>query len=225
MPMIRTSLRWILRGVALAIVLYLGAALGGSMIADNRGWREGEGGTTIYVVSNGWHTGLILPASAEGIDLSLIFRPTDLSDPDLAGDWLLFGWGDRGFYLNTPTWAEFSPRTALVALAGSGETLLHVDHLARPEEVADPRPVRLSRAEYARLVRGIVATARAGPDGRPMARPGYGARDLFYEARGRYSAFRTCNIWTRDRLAEAGVAVGVWTPFSGGVMRWFPAGR
>jgi Protein of unknown function (DUF2459) len=48
-------------------------------------------------------------------------------------------------------------------------------------------------------------------------------RDVFYTAQGRYSALNTCNSWTRDRLAEAGVRVGRWTPFAGGVMRWFAA--
>jgi uncharacterized protein (TIGR02117 family) len=216
-------LRWALGVFALSLALYLAAALAGSLAASNTGWREARQGTTIYVVSNGWHTGLILPASADGIDLSLVFRPTDLPDPDGAGDWLLFGWGDRDFYVNTPTWSEFSPRTALVALTGSGASLLHVDHLRRPEEVFDPRPLTLTREGYRRLVRAIVATARVGPEGRPVSRPGYGATDVFYEARGRYSLLRTCNNWTRDVLAEAGVEIGRWTPFSGGVMRWFAA--
>ena len=53
--------------------------------------------------------------------------------------------------------------------------------------------------------------------------PGYGAQDVFYSARGRYSAGNTCNQWTSDTLAAAGVRTGWWTPFAGGVMKWVPS--
>jgi hypothetical protein len=29
-----------------------------------------------------------------------------------------FGWGDKGFYLDTPSWAELQPSTAFVAAFG-----------------------------------------------------------------------------------------------------------
>ena len=214
-------LKLLVASVALLALAYLGAALIGSLWPANADWREPKDGVTIHLVSNGYHTGIVLPASAAGIDLSLTFRPTDLPDPDDAGDWLLFGWGDRDFYQNTPSWAEFSPRTALVALMGSGETLLHVDHLRSPAEVPHARAVRVSPEEYARLVAAISGVARRGADGYPIPVPGYGSLDVFYEAHGQYSALRACNVWTAEILAAAGVKVGRWTPFSGGLMWWF----
>ena len=212
--------RWLLALIT-PVALYLVAAWMGSLLPVNRDWRAPTRGTTIYIIDNGYHSGLILPAAAEGIDLSMIFRPTDLPDPNDAGDWLIFGWGDREFYLNTPTWAEVKPRTIVSALIGSKEALLHVDHVKRPDEAVAPRPIRLSRAAYRRLVARILADTKRGADGFPMVIPGYGSRDVFYPAHGRYTLFQTCNNWTRDVLAEAGVKVGWWTPFSSGVMRWF----
>jgi uncharacterized protein (TIGR02117 family) len=212
--------RWVVMTLA-PVVLYLAAALIGSLIPVNMNAREPSEGVTIYITDNGYHTGLILPASAQGFDLSLTFRPTDLPNMDSAGDWLVFGWGDREFYLNTPSWSEFRPQTALSAFIGSSETLLHLDHLSSPQDAHSARPIRLSRAQYRRLVATIIATARRGEDGYPTAIPGYDDRDVFYPAHGRYHVFQTCNNWTRDTLAAAGVKVGLWTPFSGGVMRWF----
>lgn len=212
-------------GLMAPVLLYMLAALIGSYVPVNAAWRETPDGVTVYVTDNGYHTGLILPASADGIDLSLTFRPTDLPDPDDAGDWLIFGWGDRAFYLNTPTWAELKPQTALFAFVGSGGSLLHVDHVKRPGEAYSPRPIRLTRAEYRRLVAAIRSTAKRGDDGYPAAIAGYGSRDVFYPANGGYHLFQTCNNWTRDVLAEAGVKVGWWTPFSGGVMHWFSPPR
>jgi hypothetical protein len=45
---------------------------------------------------------------------------------------------------------------------------------------------------------------------------------VFYEAPGAYTVTNTCNQWTSDMLAEAGVRTGWWTPFAGGVMKWVP---
>ena len=50
---------------------------------------------------------------------------------------------------------------------------------------------------------------------------GYGPDDVFYDARGTYSAIGTCNEWTGRALRHAGVRVGAWTPFPATVMGWF----
>ena len=155
------------------------------------------------------------------IDLSLTFRPTDLGDKQLAGNWLAIGWGDRNFYLNTREWSDLRPGTALSALIGSGRTLLHIDHLDQPYPGDDQRAVRINRTEYKRLIAVIMATLTRGADGHPVAMPGYGDRDLFYEAKGRYSLLRTCNGWTAETLGRAGIKAPLWTPFSSGVMRWY----
>lgn len=215
---------WIRRVVmvsALPVLLYFAAALAGSHIPANASWREAPEGVTIYVTTNGYHTGLILPTVAAGHDWSLTARPTDLPNPEDSGAWLLFGWGDRQFYLETPTWAEFKPSTGVAAIIGSGGSLIHVDHLYRPDEAYDPRPIRLTRAEYLRLVAFIRGTFAESHEPYPRAIKGYGTRDVFFPAQGRYSLFKTCNSWTADALRAAGVKVAIWTPFSGGVMRWF----
>ena len=130
--------------------------------------------------------------------------------------WLWFGWGEREFYLNTPTWRDLSPRIAAHAVIGSDRTLIHVDHLLYPWE--DARPVRLSPAEYRRLSAAIGASFDPA-DTRPIR--GYGPADVFYPARGRYDLVRTCNWWTGRMLAAAGVRIGWWTPVSATVMQWF----
>ena len=207
-------------GLAL-VMIYLGAALVGSLVPANSGWTETPDGITIYVETNGYHTGIVVPVAAVGIDLSQTFRPTDLEDKRLAGNWLAIGWGDRDFYLNTPTWADLRPATALTALIGSGKTLLHIDHLDRPYPGDDQRAMRISHAEYTRLIAQIMASLKRGEDGYPIAIPGYSNSDLFYEAKGHYSLLHTCNGWTAETLRRAGIKAPLWTPFSGGVMRWY----
>jgi uncharacterized protein (TIGR02117 family) len=203
------------------VAVYLGAALIGSHLPANSSWVETQEGVTIFVETNGHHTGIVLPVAAAGIDLSLTFRPTDLRDSHFAGNWLAIGWGDRDFFLNTPTWADLRASTVFSALIGSGNTLIHVDHRDQPYPDSNQRPVRISRAEYGRLIATVMASLKRGEDGYPIAIPGYTDRDLFYEAKGHYSLLYTCNGWTADILRKTGIKAALWTPFSGGVMRWY----
>jgi uncharacterized protein (TIGR02117 family) len=52
--------------------------------------------------------------------------------------------------------------------------------------------------------------------------PGYGYNDAFYEAKGTYNLFHTCNVWTGNGLKKAGVKVALWTPFEKSVFRQLP---
>lgn len=202
--------------------LYLLAAAVLSAWPVNNAWQEpslarGEDGVTIYVATNGIHAGLVMPVRAAGVDWSRRAPVTDLADP-APSQWLLFGWGERRFYLDTPTWRQVSPATVLTALAGSGETLVHVDHWRDFVPDDDVRPLRLRPDEYRRLAAFVEAAFAA----RREVVPGYGPRDVFYAGRGTYSAMATCNVWVGRALAYAGVRTGRWTPFAGSVMRWVP---
>lgn len=198
-------------------LLYLAAGAIGGSIPRNLDWREPDQGITIYVATNGIHTGLVLPTRAGGVDWSPVVPPQDIADPRYAGRWLWFGWGERDFYLNTPTWRKFSPRTAFHALAGSSHSLMHVDHLLEPW--GDARPIRVTPDQYRRVTAAIRASF--DPDRHQPIR-GYDVADVFYPARGSYNAIRTCNWWTGHMLAQAGIRIGAWTPFSATVMQWFP---
>ena len=204
----------LLKVLALLPLLYLAAGAVLGSIPRGAASMGPDDAVTIYVATNGVHTGVLVPAAGYGVDWRELVRPEHLPDPRYAGRWLWFGWGDRDFYLNTPTWADVSPLTVLSAATGSGDTLVHVDHLPGPDE--DARPVRISRAQYQKLAAAIRASFAPGPPIR-----GYGPADVFYPGRGRYSALMTCNAWTGDVLAKADIRVGWWTPFSATVMQWF----
>ena len=230
MPTLRASLAAIGRLcglLALLIValasLYAFAAAIGAMIPRNAAWREPDGGIPVFLRSNGVHVDIVLPARAAGISWYPLLPPRDIAEPARAGGWIAFGWGQRDFYLETPAWSDLSPRTALRAILG-GDALMHITHLSRPRPGPDIRPLRLAPAAYRRLARSIAAQFHPGGGGRPRLLPNaaYGPDDAFYDARGHYSALDTSNQWTADRLAEAGVRIGVWTPLANGILWRFP---
>ncbi|MEZ0243709.1 MAG: TIGR02117 family protein [Sphingomonas sp.] len=196
--------------------LYAVAAIAGGAIPVNSGWQQAQAGVRIYVIDNGVHTDLVLPVSAEGVDWRDLVKPGDVADPAQARhSYVAFGWGDRDFYLNTPSWSEVSPVRVGKALAGMGRTVLHVAHIPPPGVGEHMRTLLLTREEYRRLAAYVRGTFAEGPSVH-----GYGANDAFYEAKGGYSAIRTCNQWTGAGLREAGVKMGWWTPFPFSVMRW-----
>jgi len=115
---------------------------------------------------------------------------------------------------------------AVSAIFGSDETLVHIYHLTYPQAYPHyRRGFKVSEAEYKKLVAAIRPRFALDENGKAQPSKGYGVDDLFYRSRGHYNAFYTCNSWTSDVLRRAGVRTGRWTPFQGGVMRWFPENR
>ncbi|MFC4847467.1 TIGR02117 family protein [Hephaestia sp. GCM10023244] len=219
---LRRAILWLATGVALLTAVYVTAGLVGGAIPANARWRPPATGITIYVETNGVHTDLILPKRAAGIDWTRLVRPEHFGDPRYTRlDHLAFGWGERHFYLETPTWADVRPLTVLRAAFGSDATLVHVTYLPRPRPTVSVRPIVLGTAEYRRLVAFIRASIDAAPGEMPRISRGYQDFDTFYGAKGRYDALMTCNAWTGAALRHAGVRVGAWTPFPATVMGWF----
>lgn len=206
------ALRWIVALPVAILYLYGAAGLVGTLVPRNTAWAPPERGIRIYIEDNGVHTGIVLPAAG----WEDIVRPGHFRDPRYARHgWRSFGWGDREFYLNTPTWWDVSPLGVLRGAVGSTASVMHVDAVAEPRIGRSVRAITLRPEEYARLVGFIRASFAPGP-----VLHGYGAWDAFYPARGRYSAVRTCNAWTGEALRHAGVRMGAWTPFPSAVMAW-----
>lgn len=171
-----------------------------------------------YVISNGVHTDLVLPTQAAGVDWRIHF-PTSHARQQAPTDFVAIGWGDREFYLNTPTWAELTVARALGAMLGRHPSALHVSWLQRaqlPPGASWRLP--LSAAQYRRIV-DHVRRSLPGGQARPIAGAHLDDNDAFYAATGRYHLLRTCNEWTAEALRTAGVPVGRWAPFDFNV-RW-----
>ena len=212
------------RRIALGLLalpaLYLLAALIGSLVPVNRAWREPDAGTTVYLADNGVHADLILPVRAQRLDWAPLVPRSDMADARSDMQWIAFGAGERRVYLDTPTWADMSLRTAWAATTG-GDRVIHAEYTADPSYAA--RAIRLTPEQYRRLWAAIRAEFRLDGNGQPVRidHPGYGPRDAFYEGIGRASALSTCNNWVAGRLRLAGVKVPLWSPFAQGLVGWY----
>lgn len=209
----------ILVGFVAAVVLYALVALLLSRIPANSDFRETADGTEVYLMSNGVHTDLVLPVRSPLKDWSREIPFENTFGKDTAMRYLAFGWGDKGFYLETPEWSDLKASTAAKALFWLDQSAMHVSFYKELHEGTSCKKVRVGAKEYARLVRYIESSFMKDSSGRFMYIPdrGYHSNDAFYEAKGSYSMFYTCNTWTNEGLKEGGLKAGLWTPFEEGV--------
>jgi uncharacterized protein (TIGR02117 family) len=215
------ALRALIAWPILLFGAYMASAWIGSIIPVNNNWQQPKDGIDLFVETNGVHVSLILPISAGGEDLSDLISPEHLANPNLYGTHAMIGWGHGPVYRNTATWSDLRFSDAASAVFGSDDTLIHVYHLIDPQPTNYRKKLRVSLSQYHRIVSQIRGTFRLDAAQHSVPSPAYAPNNLFYQARGRYSAVNTCNEWTANILSEAGVRIGLWTPMAGGVMRWF----
>jgi len=169
---------------------------------------------TAYVASNGIHAEFVLPVASPIMDWRTLFPLHRFSAPPPHPAFVAIGWGEREFYLNTPTWADLSVRRALEALFGRNSAVLHATYLDSIDVYPEGYRLNLGGPAYARLVEYIQRTL-AMFEGQTIPIPGrgYGGNDAFFAANGSYDFLATCNSWVGRGLRHAGVKSSRWTPF------------
>lgn len=197
-------------------VLYLLAALVGSLVAVNRGWTEPSQGTTVYIADNGIHADIIMPVKAEGLDWKPLIPSHDFAAAPPDSRWIAFGSGEKHVYLDTPRWRDIGAGTIWSALAG-GPRVIHVEYVPSPDYAA--REIRLRPEEYRRLWATIRSDFALDRKGRPVRidHKGYGPADAFYRATGTANAVMTCNAVAARWLRLAGIKASLWPPFISGL--------
>jgi len=120
--------RWgkrILKWLFYATLAYVAIVLIG-LIPVNNDFAETDDGITVYVVSNEVHADIIVPVKTSIIDWSEeLGGATFVGDVSLASH-AAFGWGDKGFFLETETWDDFKLSVAANALLLPSESCMHV---------------------------------------------------------------------------------------------------
>jgi len=215
--------KWIGISLVTAVMLFALSGWIGSSIPRNSDWVEPdpsqERTVEILIGTNGIHTEIAMPVISPEYDWRSTFPVSDVIANTRPYTHVAVSWGERAFFLETPTWADLSLTTVFNALTG-GEGVLHVAHYVRPAPSDDYRTLHLRPNEYRALANAVSASLVEASNRETL--PGYGANDVFYSALGTYHIGNTCNQWTSNTLAAAGVTIGAWSPFSGGVMKWVP---
>ena len=223
----RKTLRILLKSILFLIifvVLYFVTAFTFSRISVNEAITK-SGPITIYVKSNGVHTDLVVPVKTKQINWANLFPYKNTKDKDSSAQLLALGWGDKGFYLNTPTWGDLTVKTAFKAMFGLSTSALHTTYLDSIVLSPTCKKITMTQAEYRLLVRYIKHTIMLGKNNQALFIPTnavYGSNDAFYEATGSYHLYSTCNTWTNRALKFSNKKACLWTPFDSGILNQYP---
>lgn len=217
-------LRRFLKWVIFVVLAYLGILLIG-LIPVNNDFEQRHEGIEIFVVSSAVHADIILPGStARVVDWHEKFSDFHFNGDISTESHVAFGWGDRGFFLETETWDDFKIATAVNALLLPSSSCIHVS-FTRPENYSDAKSVIISVGQYQRLVDYIISSFNLNGSGNIVQIEGYAysGNDAFVEANGRYHILNTCNSWVGHALKTCGVRVPWLSPMPKTPMLYIPS--
>lgn len=223
---LRKSAR-ILGRVLLGIIVFIALYFIAAWVFSRIGVKEESGQPdelTVYIWSNGVHTDVVMPVRHRLRDWSTALPFINTRGKDTTARYIGIGWGDRGFYLETPTWADLKISTAFKACFWLGRSAVHATYYHKVRESDNCVAMQISEEQYARLIRYIDNTFDPNAAGIPVVIPTnaqYSDADAFYEAKRRYSFLRTCNVWANDALKASGQKAAVWAPFDWGIFHQY----
>lgn len=187
-------------------------------IPVNASYDPNAGDIECFVVSTGVHTDVLVPVQSDVINWTEQFPVSDYEpisgDPKYVG----FGWGDRGFFMETPTWDDLKVSTALNAMFLPSETVMHVFYSEETPKVGEmSRSFKLTKEQFQLLIQFIQESFETNGQEKPkpyvVAKDYYWQNDRFYPGTGSYFCTYTCNTWTNNALEAAGVKTALWAPF------------
>ena len=222
MKPLRKILRLLLKfllGILAFFVLYIIVALVLPRFSVNSEDKNPTEDVAIYIKSNGVHTDIVVPIKTEYKDWSEKIKFDHIASKDATMQFIGFGWGDKGFYLNTPEWSDLKFSTAFNAAFYLGTSAMHATFFKQLKENEDCIKINISKEEYAKLIKYIEDSFQYDADGNPILihATTYGQNDSFYEAKRKYSLFYTCNTWANNALKSADQKAAVWTPSDTGI--------
>lgn len=161
-------------------------------------------GRVVYLVSHGWHAGLVLGRD----DLAEAAQPEH--EPLGTFRYLEFGWGDGDYYparrgtVPLALRAAFCSRWSLIQVVGFDGGVAQTFPHSKILEIS------LSSLGYAALARYVHGTFVLDDEGRPIVvAPAQYGSGSFYLARGRYRLADNSNNWVARGLALAGCPIDV----------------
>lgn len=205
----------------LFIALYFSAYLICSNIVLNQK-SDKNTDIEIFISSNEVHTDLIFPVKTNYIHWDTVFQPKSFKAVDSSFEYVAMGWGDKGFYIETPTWADLKASTAFKAVFFLSSSAMHVCYHKKIQTGTYTKSIKITSSQYQKLIAYYQSTLlRSNQNIQLIKNKGYTAFDNFYEAKGTYSFLKTCNVFTNDALKSAGIKAPIWSPFAGGLIKHY----
>lgn len=177
-----------------------------------------------FIKTNGMHTDIVVPVKSDYVDWSEKFPFENTLSKRTDYKFVGIGWGDKGFYLDTPTWADLKFSTAVKAAFWMSDAAVHTTFYDEMKVNDSVKSFTMTERQYERLIKYVDDSMDKDREGNYINIPTnavYGKDDAFYEAKGAYSFLFTCNTWTNKGLKVAGQKAALWTPTDFGIFRHY----
>lgn len=168
--------------------------------------QSSSGAVDVWILDNGFHTDLAVPrAVLEAGDDPLARAVRALP----SGDWILIGWGDARFYVETSPIPDRLPDGVRAFFAPGNASVVMLDPSA-----ADPATayapgvalrVRLSERGFRSLERRLEASLRVADGELVRGPPSQVGDGRFYESVETFWIGHLCNHWTGELLHAGGL--------------------
>lgn len=211
MKVFRGLIKWAVVLVSVPI-LYILISLILTFIPANKTEETLEKNNSIYITSNGVHLDLILhekdvdPIILDG----LIYTENE--------DYFSFGWGEKIFYMNTPSWNDLTIMNSFRALFLKNSAMIHLTRYSSFNQ--EWVEIKVNQNQLHKINQYIYQSFSVDSLNKKTLLPdkGYSNNDDFYDAEGRFSCFKTCNTWVNTGLKESDIDACLWTPFDFGLL-------
>ena len=173
----------------------------------------------IFIKTNGVHTDIVVPIKNEIKNWTSQIKFEHTKSKDSIMNYIAFGWGDKGFYLDTPQWSDLKVSTAFKAATGLSTTAMHTTFYKTMSENSSCKKIKISKENYKILTTHISNSFKkdSNKNFEWISGHSYGKYDAFYNAKDSYSIFRTCNTWANNTLTLSNQKGALWTPYDGGI--------
>jgi len=165
-----------------------------------------------YLASNGIHLDIIIPKQAVPKSIQQEILVSELTN------FISLGFGDKDFYLQTPTWNDLKLNIALKALFLNSKTAIHLSkHSAKSENWIK---IEICELQLKSLLSFLENSFKKDLKGRiiEIKNAGYTKNDKFYEGKGTFNCIQTCNNWVNKGLKAAQIKTSLWSPLDFGVL-------
>jgi uncharacterized protein (TIGR02117 family) len=174
----------------------------------------------VYVTADSLHGDLVFPVNNGAFDWRSVLKLENIGKEKSSNyRYLKFGWGDRDFYINTPSIdkIEFSRLMRTFFIPGNPTTI----HIQGYQNLSmgggyTTKCIGLNKSQYLKVVNYVRQSFRSETPIR--IQDGFTTTDGFYEGTGFYSMARTCNNWMADALDKADVTTPLWSGLPGPLM-------
>lgn len=201
----RIAKPFIFKVLGAAVVLWLAFTLFTLRHGDRHLYPAGPNGVTVYVINNGFHTDIAVPAEAVRSGRGAMVEAAAMAGPHR---WLVYGWGDAGFFTaRGVSLARVIDGLRALFMVGNPSVIRIYGVDRAPDDLYGKSvavPVVLSAEGFAAMERHIGASM-ALRHGRPMLAIDENDGFYFFASVEHFSAVRVCNNWTSDQLSAAGL--------------------